>query len=84
VPSHQVAVARRKAAPQASLHVIRANALHPILDAPWVLVAREEVHAPDRIVCVVLLNVGESQTHVACGEDEPSAFGFPRGRPEVL
>src|SRR5262249_29146245 len=71
VPSHQVAVARRKAAPQASLHVIRANALHPILDAPWhhVLVAREEVHAPDRIVCVVLLNVGELQTHVArCGE----------------
>jgi hypothetical protein len=73
VPSHQVAVARRKAAPQASLHVIRANALHPILDAPWhhVLVAREEVHAPDRIVCVVLLNVGELQTHVArCGDDD--------------
>src|SRR5215831_15440691 len=73
VPSHQVAVARRKAAPQASLHVICANALHPILDAPWhhVLVAREEVHAPDRIVCVVLLNVGELQTHVArCGDDD--------------
>src|SRR5262249_22774952 len=50
VPSHQVAVARRKAAPQASLHVIRANALHPILDAPWhhVLVAREEVQAPEK------------------------------------
>jgi len=73
VPSHQVAVARRKAAPQASLHVICANPLHPILDAPWhhVLVAREEVHAPDRIVCVVLLNVGELQTHVArCGDDD--------------
>ena len=51
--------------------VIRANALHPILDAPWhhVLVAREEVHAPDRIV--VLLSVGELQTHVArCGDDD--------------
>src|SRR5262249_22075888 len=73
VPSQQVAVARRKAAPQASLHVIRANALHPILDAPWhhVLVAREEDHAPDRIVCVVPLNVGELQTHVArCGDDD--------------
>ena len=71
MPNHQVAVARRKAAPQASLHVIRANALHPTLDAPWhhVLVAREEVHAPDRIV--VLLSVGELQTHVArCGDDD--------------
>src|SRR5262249_848767 len=48
LPSHQVAVAPRKTAPQATLHVICANALHPILDAPWhhVLVAREEVHAP--------------------------------------
>src|SRR5262245_27001548 len=44
---------------------------HPRCAMAHVLVAHEEVLAPDRIVCAVLLNVGELQTHVArCGDDD--------------
>src|SRR5215831_465723 len=60
-PSH-VSVANCEAAPEAGLHVVSADFLQLVLDAPGhdMLVPRQEVHGPDGIVREILLDVGEA------------------------
>jgi hypothetical protein len=46
-------------------------AAQPLVEMCQKLTGSDRINPPDRIVCVVLLNVGELQTHVArCGDDD--------------
>ena len=52
----EIAVANGKSAPKSSLDVIRADLLYLVLDSPWhhMLITREKVHGPYRVVGVVV------------------------------
>ena len=70
---NEIAVADGEAAPESSLHVIRAELFQFIFDAPWhnMLFARQEIHAPNGIVGKVFLDVGKAVTVLPFARNSP-------------
>src|SRR4029453_14740722 len=58
----EVTVANRESSPEPGPYIVGAEAFHLVLDSPRhdMLVAREKIHRPDRVVRVVFLHIGES------------------------
>lgn len=67
---NEVAIANGKAAPQASLHVVRADVFHFVFDPPrhQVFVFGQILHAPNCIVCKIFFDVRKSGDGISFGQ----------------